>query len=161
MWCVINATPRRLSPGKETRYPFYRRLGGPQVRCGWVRKISPPPGFDPWTAQPVTSRYTDWATPAHIILYLERYHFLYVWTYHFVCRSLLQLSANRKSALLYGSASWCLHAVQFCSASSSLIFRKFLAGVSRFLAGSVHPPVPTPPTLLSLGNVVLIPKSHN
>ena len=31
-----------LPPGK-TRYPFYRRLGGPQGRSGLVRKISPPP----------------------------------------------------------------------------------------------------------------------
>ena len=33
---------RSLPPGK-TRYPLYRRLGGPQVRSGQVRKISPPP----------------------------------------------------------------------------------------------------------------------
>jgi len=25
-------------------------------------KISPPPGFDPRTVQPVANRYTDWAT---------------------------------------------------------------------------------------------------
>jgi hypothetical protein len=31
-------------PGK-TRYPLYRRLGGPQGRSGRVIKISPPPGF--------------------------------------------------------------------------------------------------------------------
>jgi hypothetical protein len=29
---------------------------------GQVRKISPPPGFDPRTVQPVGSRYTDYAT---------------------------------------------------------------------------------------------------
>jgi len=29
-----------------------------------VRKISPLPEFDPRTVQPVTSRYTDWATQA-------------------------------------------------------------------------------------------------
>ena len=52
---------RSLLPGK-TRYPLYRRLGGPQGRFGQVRKISPPPGFDPRTVQPVTSRYTDYAT---------------------------------------------------------------------------------------------------
>jgi hypothetical protein len=28
---------------------------------GRVRKISPSPGFDPRTVQPVASRYTDWA----------------------------------------------------------------------------------------------------
>ena len=48
-------------PGK-TRYPFYRRLCGPQGQFGQVRKISPPTGFDPRTVQPVASRYTDWAT---------------------------------------------------------------------------------------------------
>jgi hypothetical protein len=41
---------------------LYRRLGGPQGRSGRVRKISPPPGFDPQTVQPVASRCTDWAT---------------------------------------------------------------------------------------------------
>jgi hypothetical protein len=61
------STPRagRFTPGKETRYPLYRRLGGPQGRSGRVRKISPPPGLDPQTAQPVASLYTDCAIPAH------------------------------------------------------------------------------------------------
>ena len=38
------STPRsgRFTPGKETRCPLYRRLGGPQGRSGQVRKISPP-----------------------------------------------------------------------------------------------------------------------
>jgi len=52
---------RSLSSGK-TRYPLYRRLGGPQGRSGQVRKMSPPPGFDPRTVQPVASRYTVYAT---------------------------------------------------------------------------------------------------
>ena len=55
--------PAALPPGK-TRYALYRRLGGPQGRSGRARKISPPPGFDPWIVQPVASRYTDWAIPA-------------------------------------------------------------------------------------------------
>jgi hypothetical protein len=50
--------PAALPPGR-TRYPLYRRLGGPKVRSGRVRKISPPPGFDPRSVQPVASRYTD------------------------------------------------------------------------------------------------------
>jgi hypothetical protein len=37
--------PADLPPGK-TRYPLYRKLGGPQGRSGRVRKISPQPGFD-------------------------------------------------------------------------------------------------------------------
>ena len=55
--------PAALSPGK-TRYPLYRRLGGPQGRSGRVRKISTSLGFDPRTVQPVASRYTDWAIAA-------------------------------------------------------------------------------------------------
>jgi hypothetical protein len=48
--------PAALPPG-QTRYPLYMRLGGPQGRSGHVRKISPPPGFDPWTVKPVESLY--------------------------------------------------------------------------------------------------------
>ena len=35
--------PGRSLPPRKTRYPFYRRLGGPQGRSRQVRKISPPP----------------------------------------------------------------------------------------------------------------------
>jgi hypothetical protein len=59
MGWVVNATLRPLYPGKNTRYPLYRRLGGPQWRSGRVRIISPSLGFDPRTIQPVESRYTD------------------------------------------------------------------------------------------------------
>ena len=52
--------PAVLPPGKETRYPLYRRLGGPQGLSERVRKISPPPEFDPRTVQSVASRYTDY-----------------------------------------------------------------------------------------------------
>jgi len=58
---------RSLPPGK-TRYPLYRRLDGPQGRSGQMRKISPLPGFNPQTVQPVASRYTDYATwPTYIM----------------------------------------------------------------------------------------------
>jgi hypothetical protein len=47
--------------------------GGGQIFCtrtdrhwGQPRqKISPPPGLDPRSVQPVASRYTDWAIPTH------------------------------------------------------------------------------------------------
>jgi hypothetical protein len=64
---VVNATSRPLYPGKGTRYPLHRRLGGPQSRSGLVRKIFPPPGFDPRAVQPIASRYTDYAIPAHFL----------------------------------------------------------------------------------------------
>ena len=57
-------TQAALPPGK-TRHPLCRRLGGPQCRSGRVRKISPPPTFDPQTLQPVANRYSDCAIPAH------------------------------------------------------------------------------------------------
>jgi hypothetical protein len=41
--------PGRFTPGKEIRYPLYRRLGGPQSRSGRVRKISPLSGIDSHT----------------------------------------------------------------------------------------------------------------
>ena len=31
---VVNATPRPLYLGKETRYPLFMKLGGPQVQSG-------------------------------------------------------------------------------------------------------------------------------
>ena len=56
--------PAALPPG-ETLYPLYSRRGGPQGRSGRMQIISPLQGFDPRTVQPVASRYTDWAIPAH------------------------------------------------------------------------------------------------
>jgi hypothetical protein len=44
--------PAVLLPGR-TRYSLYTRRGGPRSRSGQVQKISPPPGFDPRTVQPV------------------------------------------------------------------------------------------------------------
>jgi len=53
-----------LTPGK-TRYPLYRRLGAPQGRSGQVRKISPSPGFDPRTVQPVAQSLYRLSYRAH------------------------------------------------------------------------------------------------
>ena len=45
----------------KTRYPFYRRLGGPQDRSGRAKNLVPT-GIRSRTVQPVVSHYTDWAT---------------------------------------------------------------------------------------------------
>jgi hypothetical protein len=37
--------PGRFLPPGKTRYPLYRRLGGPQGRSGQAQKISPPTGI--------------------------------------------------------------------------------------------------------------------
>ena len=57
-------------PLGKTRYPLYRRVGGPQGWSGQVRKISPPPGFDSQTFQPVASRCTDYAILALDYIYI-------------------------------------------------------------------------------------------
>jgi len=71
--------PAGLRPGKN-RYPLYTLLGGPQDRYGWVRKISPRPGFNPRAAQPVASRYTDYVIPVHFTakcIYNSRWGIMY------------------------------------------------------------------------------------
>jgi hypothetical protein len=57
---------------EKSRYPLYRRMGGPQGRSEQVRKISAPPGFDPRTVQPVANRYTDSATRPTGYMYVVR-----------------------------------------------------------------------------------------
>ena len=65
-------------PPEKTRNPLYRWLDGTQGRSGRVRKISPLPGFDPQTVQPVASRYTEYAILAH--MYVCIYVCMYVYT---------------------------------------------------------------------------------
>jgi hypothetical protein len=64
------STPRagRFTPGKDTWYPFYRRLDESQGQSGQVRKISPPPEFEPQTFQPLERRYNDNTIPAQVFI---------------------------------------------------------------------------------------------
>jgi len=48
----------RTLPLGKTRYPFYRRLGGPQGRSGRAENLIPI-GIQSRTVQPIVSRYTD------------------------------------------------------------------------------------------------------
>jgi hypothetical protein len=57
--------PAALPSGKRPGTHCIGGWVGSQGRSGRLRKISPPPGFDPRTVQPVASRYTDWAISAH------------------------------------------------------------------------------------------------
>ena len=76
--------PANLPPG-NTRYPLYRRLGGPQGRSGRVRNVSSPPGFDPRIVQTVASRYTDYAISAHLLLHVAALN-LVLWSANAVSR---------------------------------------------------------------------------
>ena len=64
----FNATTWPLYPGRETRYPSYRRLGVPHGRSGrrWRTSLAPT-GFEPRCVQPVESRYTDYTNPAALL----------------------------------------------------------------------------------------------
>jgi hypothetical protein len=50
--------PGRFTPGKDP-VPIVKEVGWAPGRAGRMRKISPPPGFDPRTVQTVASPYTD------------------------------------------------------------------------------------------------------
>ena len=94
MGWLVNATPPAALPPGKTRYPLYRRLGGPQGLSGQVRKIFSPPGFDPRTVQPVANRYTDYAIPVQLsFLYQVKVSFLLVIYY-----TLFRLKRFRKIA---------------------------------------------------------------
>ena len=60
MGWVVDATSRLLYPRER---PGTHCIGG-WVGPGRVRKISPPPGFNSRTVQPVATRYTVCAIPA-------------------------------------------------------------------------------------------------
>jgi hypothetical protein len=57
--------PASLPPGKSSRYPLDKRVGGPQSRSGrrgensWPYRHS---NSEPSVVEPVASRHTDWAT---------------------------------------------------------------------------------------------------
>ena len=59
----LTPRPGRFTPGKETQYPLYRRLGGPKGQSEWVLNISPLPGFDPQTVQPTIVTMLSQPTP--------------------------------------------------------------------------------------------------
>jgi len=70
---------RNLPPGK-TRYPLYRRLGGPQGRSGRAENLVPT-GIRARTVQPVVSRYTDWATRPVIFMFIFIFMYLFIYLY--------------------------------------------------------------------------------
>jgi len=97
--------PAALPPGK-TRYLLYRRLGGPRGRSGRVRKISPPPGLDPRIVQPVASRYTDRAIPAHTTLYLREVNSSYIYIIVLNVETDTINSENTFTCLMLCTISW-------------------------------------------------------
>jgi len=80
-------------PLGKTRYRLYSRLG----RSG--REISPLPGFDTRTVQPVARSSTDWAIPAHVMAALK---FIY-----FLIKGIVSRYSNRGTYLIGGTFISC------------------------------------------------------
>jgi hypothetical protein len=66
----VSVTPRPLfTPGKDP-VPIVQKAGwAPGLVWAGAENLTPT-GFDPWTIQPIASRYTDWATQPTLLLYL-------------------------------------------------------------------------------------------
>ena len=58
------ARPGRILPPGKTRYPFYKRLGGPQGRSGRAENFVPT-GIRSRTVQPVAQSLYRLSYPAH------------------------------------------------------------------------------------------------
>jgi hypothetical protein len=96
--------PAALPPGKSPRYPFYRRLGGPQSRSGRYGEVKifyptgtetpPPPGLPT-----VASGDTDWASPAHFFSFLRSNIRLRTLTYKSFFTSIRQI--HEQSYMMY------------------------------------------------------------
>jgi hypothetical protein len=87
--------PGRFTPENKPGTHYIEGWVDPR-QSGRVRKISPPPGLDPRTVQPVASRYTDWVIPAYscfkILYYISNYYILW-YTYtvqYFIQRYLIK-----------------------------------------------------------------------
>jgi len=64
------ARPGRTLPPGKTRYPFYRRLGGPQSRSGRAENLAPT-GIRFRTVHPVAQLLYRLSYPARIHIYIK------------------------------------------------------------------------------------------
>ena len=94
-WAQDGVGGQRLTLGKETWYPLYRRLGGPQCWFWQVWKISSLPGFDARTVQHVGScytRHTHTRTRTHILYVCVC---IYIYIYIYICNEIEVLGMVR------------------------------------------------------------------
>jgi hypothetical protein len=94
---VVNVTPRSLYPRERPGTHCIGSWVGPTAGLDGCGKFCPT-GFDPRTVQPVTSRYTGWATPAPTtaIIHLQ---VLYLMTVEFLKFIMSQFTTNAQNIL--------------------------------------------------------------
>jgi len=98
------ARPGRTLPPGKTRYPLYRRLGGPQDRSGWAENLVPT-GIRSRTVQFVVSRYTDWATrPTAVAIYIIIKSVVEISHLHEVCELYVRAFYDKYGTIM--AASW-------------------------------------------------------
>ena len=85
------ARPGRTLPPGKTRYPFYRRMCGPQGRFGRAKNLVPT-GILSRTVQPLVSHYTDWATGPIFILCTYLFFFI-SWFVSWTVKYILKLTS--------------------------------------------------------------------
>ena len=81
------ARPGRTLPPRKTRYPFYRRLGGPQGRSGRAENLVPT-GIRSRTVQPVAQSLYRLSYPAY-------YKCIYVCIYIYICTTYIRMYIHK------------------------------------------------------------------
>ena len=74
----VTSHPAPFSPGKETRFPSNRKLGGPQSQSGVLERENrlPVPEFEPRIVQPRPSLSTEYAVAVSLVpLKIQNYEF--------------------------------------------------------------------------------------
>jgi len=87
---------RTLSPGKN-RYPFYRRLGGPQGQSGRAENLVSR------TIQPVAQSLYRLSYPAHIYIYI--YIYIYI-IEQFLCKILSSHTSHAAVQNFFSLSAW-------------------------------------------------------
>ena len=92
------ARPGRTLPRGKTRYPLYRRLGGPQALSGRTENLALP-GFDLRTVQPVAQSLYRLSYPAHLFV-TNNCEIMVQWQ-----SAIHSLKLHRTSSLRWGSGA--------------------------------------------------------
>jgi len=91
------ARPGRTLPPGKTRYPFYRRLVGPQVRSGRAENLVPTE-IRSRTVQPLVSRYTDWEHNVYCYIHSKYHPLIPLWISKNVC---LEVGRDLKNVVFF------------------------------------------------------------